>query len=122
MSGVLREPRFSFFGRLASKAVPPHEADAGQVSGCVPLSLEKKPAAKKSRAFALGALDGFRTGGSFSLGSSFVGALLATKSYDLRGVANRTILHVAAEHPSLREGERNFFVLRWRGLGASCRD
>ncbi len=60
--------------------------------------------------------------GSFPLGSSFVGALLATKSYDLRGVANRTILHVAAGHPSLREGERNFFVLRWRGLGASCRD
>ncbi len=37
------------FGRLASKAVPAlWGGGAGQVSGCVPLSLEKKPAAKKS--------------------------------------------------------------------------
>ena len=63
-----------------------------------------------------------RTWAPFLLGSNGVGALLATKSYDLRGVANRTILHVAAGHPSLRSGERYFFVIRCRGLYASCRD
>lgn len=52
MSDVIREPRFSFFGWRASLMVPPHGAGAGHSSGCVPLSLEKKPAAKKSSAFA----------------------------------------------------------------------
>ncbi len=47
MSDVIREPRFSFFGWRASLMVPPHGAGAGHSSGCVPLSLEKKPATKK---------------------------------------------------------------------------
>ncbi len=90
------------------------------MSGCVPLSLEKKPAAKKSsfgRPSVVASFCLHRAGcpavrirtGSFPLGSNGVGALLATESYDLRVLANRTILHVAAGHPSLRFGRAVFF-------------
>jgi len=98
----------------AAKKAEKEDAKPAKKSGA------KKPAAKKSsfgRPSVVASFCLHRAGcpavrirtGSFPLGSNGVGALLATESYDLRVLANRTILHVAAGHPSLRFGRAVFF-------------
>lgn len=49
-----------------------------------------------------------------------IGALVAPETRDLQGIANRSFLHVAADHPEPGSGERYFLSMGLTGLWFSA--